>query len=312
MKKLFKGVIAILLLLVITLPLTFISAAATSLAQITFSDVSARKGETLEIVVTLSDCKKVKAVAIEPIYSTEKLEYLSGEWLIGGGLLQDWSHEEQNGVILYSAEEDINGDIAKFSFRIRENVTWDDIAFSANVVVKDAQGDVEIAVTPINIYVFCDHVFEETIYTQDPTCTEEGYTYKMCTICERRHNLDAIEKVPHTPSEWIVDKESTLFQEGEHHKECTVCGTVLEREAMPLLGQCAHRLGDEIFTEEPTSTNNGMLYRVCDICGEKVKIFDIPKTGVPMLFTILISAGCAIVSGGLGVLITWVVSKKRR
>ncbi|MGN0812629.1 MAG: cohesin domain-containing protein [Candidatus Coproplasma sp.] len=276
MKKLLFVLAAVTLTffsLSVTLP-----AMATSSARISFNDVAAYKGETVEITLCLSDCPKIKSMAVVPLYDLEKLEYIDGEWLIGGALLSDWNNQEQNGVILYSSETDLNGDIAKFTFKIIENESWEDIDFSCKVVIKNGTEQVDVEVDNHKIEIICDHDWSSTVFTENPTCVQPGSTYKVCSICNRKDIITTIEKLPHTLSDWIIDKEPTINEQGKRHKECTVCNNIIVEEDIPVLGQCDHIWGDEIFEQQATCTENGMIYKVCTICSEKYILYEFDKT----------------------------------
>lgn len=274
-----------------------VTATAASLTKVTFNDVVARKGETVEIVVSISDCQAFKSMAVVPLYDSERLEYISGEWLIDGALLSDWSQEEQNGVILYSSETIINGEIAKFVFKVADDSSWDDIDFSCKVVLKNGNSEIDVDVAPLKIFILCDHVWDSEMHTVDSTCAQEGYIYRNCTICNREDVITVIEKAAHTESDWMIDRVATLHETGSRHKECLVCREILEQETIPLLGQCNHIWGEEVFVDKATIVKSGMVYKNCQICGEKLKLYDLDVQGVKLIFVILASIGSAIVAG---------------
>lgn len=90
------------------------------------------------------------------------------------------------------------------------------------------------------------HVHDlEVVEGKPATCTEEGIkTYYKCKKdnCGKMFEdatasveiVDAkelvIAKLPHTPSEWIIDKEATEEESGHRHKICTECKTTIVDE----------------------------------------------------------------------------------
>lgn len=276
MKKLLIATFAVIISMFLCFPVA-LSARAASLAKVTFNDAASRKGESIEIIVNLSGCQKIKSMAVVPLYDSGRLEYISGEWLIGGALLSDWDQDEQNGVILYSSETDVNGDIAKFVFQLTNNDSWDDIDFSCKVVIKNGNSTIGVEVDSLKISIICDHEWNDEILTKNSTCTEEGYTYKLCSICKRENRLTDIEKIAHNASDWIIDKESTINEEGLKYKECTVCKEVIAEVVIPQLGQCNHIFGDEVFIQEATCSESGMVYNICEICDNKNVLIEIEK-----------------------------------
>lgn len=311
MKKILSA--AIVVIIAITLGFNgVISASAATSAKATFNDVAARKGDTIEIIVTLSNCPQIKSMAVDPIYDTERLEYISGSWLIGNAILSDWNQKEQNGVILFSSETDVNGDIAKFVLKLTNNESWEDINFSCNVVLKNGDNTIDIEVEALNIFIICDHEWSNEIYTKNATCIKEGYTYKLCAICKREDKLKDIAKIPHTASDWIIDKESTINEEGSRHKQCVICGEMLEEETIPVLGQCNHVWSEELFINKPTRSQPGTVYRKCQICGDQFVIFNLDKLGAEPWLVAVISIGASIGGGLIALLIIMIVRIKRR
>jgi len=276
MKKLFSG-FAVLMLIVCMVPQVAVSAAETRVAKVTFSEVSAKKGETIEIYVTLVDSPNVKSMGVSPIYDSERLEYLNGEWLVSGGILQDWSNSEQNGVILYSEDRDLNGNVAKYSFRIKDNTKWDDISFSAKIVLKGKDGNIEVNVVPTYIVIKCDHSWNTEVLTSPSTCKDNGYTYNLCSICNRKKILSTFNKLEHVSSDWIIDELATIHSEGLKHKECLDCGEVLAEQIIPVLGTCVHSFGEEILISSPTCDKAGYIYNVCSICNGENVLYDLEK-----------------------------------
>lgn len=90
------------------------------------------------------------------------------------------------------------------------------------------------------------HVHDlEVVEGKPATCTEEGIkTYYKCKkdncgkmFEDATANVEIVDekdlvlaKLPHTPSEWIVDKEATEEEAGHRHKICTVCKTTIADE----------------------------------------------------------------------------------
>ena len=113
-----------------------------------------------------------------------------------------------------------------------------------------------------------DHVSElghATLYHdgKKPSCTEGGWSaYETCERCDYS-TYYALEKVPHTPSEWITDREPTETQVGGKHIECTECGEILQSEAIPEL---THNYVST--TVEPTCIDGGYTRHTCSICGD--------------------------------------------
>lgn len=79
-----------------------------------------------------------------------------------------------------------------------------------------------------------EHTYESV--TTAPSCSAEGYTTHTCSVCKESYVSDPTNKIPHTPSDWIIDAEPDVGVEGAKHVECQVCHEVLESasiEALP-------------------------------------------------------------------------------
>ncbi len=98
--------------------------------------------------------------------------------------------------------------------------------------------------------------YDEVVYCAD--CSEEI-----------SRTTKTIEKLSHTPSEWITDTEATCKAEGAKHKECTECHTVLENGTIDKL--TTHTPAEAIRENEVDSTCSefGSYDEVvkCSICG---------------------------------------------
>ncbi len=110
-----------------------------------------------------------------------------------------------------------------------------------------------------------EHSYSDTIYTCEPTCWEDGYTYKKCEKCGEIQILDSIPTSGHAPGDWIIDYSPSCTVDGYMHMECAVCGEPLESDFISAEG---HISSDWILDSEPTCTEAGSPYKICTVCGE--------------------------------------------
>ena len=111
----------------------------------------------------------------------------------------------------------------------------------------------------------CRHKYDDWIIEQPPTCTEEGYGYRFCTICGIRDEK-SIPMVKHEYGKWKVTKEATCAQKGERTRTCVNCG---REEKETYLDD--HTFGSWSLTKEPTCTETGERVHTCKVCGFKEK-----------------------------------------
>ena len=66
-----------------------------------------------------------------------------------------------------------------------------------------------------------------------PTCTEQGYTTYICSVCGSGYIHDFVDPTGHTPGEPVKENETATGYEQVVY--CTACGEELSREPMDLL-----------------------------------------------------------------------------
>ncbi len=99
----------------------------------------------------------------------------------------------------------------------------------------------------------------------EPTCSKEGLKSIHCSRCDAKKDVEVIEKLPHTESEWIIDKEATCAEKGTKHKQCTVCNEVLEPEEIPEFEHTPVAIPAVDPTCEETGLTEGSK---CSVCGK--------------------------------------------
>ncbi|MBQ9779835.1 MAG: hypothetical protein IJW00_02705 [Clostridia bacterium] len=130
----------------------------------------------------------------------------------------------------------------------------------------------------------CDHQWKY-ISTVAPTCTEAGYDWYLCTICNKYDIKNALPKTGHTPGEWEVTTEPGCShhdgQEGERVQKCTVCNEVIDSATIPALD---HKFV-KVWDENAVCGEYTLVYWECQnhlvdgtICGEIKDYSDEVKT----------------------------------
>lgn len=102
------------------------------------------------------------------------------------------------------------------------------------------------------------HVVEEVV-EQEPTCTQPGIKYKLCTVCGKTvGDIIETEVVGHTWETTAVIQEATCSRIGVVEVTCTVCGET-DTQTLPKL---AHTFGS--WEYESGNTFSGK----CSVCNE--------------------------------------------
>ena len=107
-----------------------------------------------------------------------------------------------------------------------------------------------------------EHNYKETEYPS--TCSENGYTQKLCLDCGDEHLYNFKPKGNHTGDVWRVSKEPTCQIPGSEEKICTTCNKVVDSRPIAKLG---HVEGKWTITKNPTCKDTGMEKLFCSSCG---------------------------------------------
>ena len=106
----------------------------------------------------------------------------------------------------------------------------------------------------------CEHNWETVVKTA-ATCTENGSTAKICTLCDSEEVGEEIPATGHTWTETV--KDATCTEQGERTKKCSVCGEVTTETID------AHHNYTETVVSEPKCESEGKAQLVCSVCGSK-------------------------------------------
>jgi|GEM_PF-2248347 len=148
-------------------------------------------------------------------------------------------------------------------------LTGGDVIFGCSYCGKPLR---TVNIPPLEAHTFSEHVSVEA------TCTTDGYTADICSLCGYTLKTEYIEATGHTPdytSPVIID--ATCTEKGELYYKCTACG---ERCAETfIIAPKGHTAGEMTTLVEPTCTEEGICSSVCTVCGETIMTETIPPTG---------------------------------
>lgn len=105
----------------------------------------------------------------------------------------------------------------------------------------------------------CEHVYQETVTS--PTCTDQGYTAHVCTLCGNRYLDDYVPAVGHSYGPWYREVEPACDTEGQDCRDCETCG-YRETETVAALGHSY-----EAIVTPPACTTPGYTDLLCTRCG---------------------------------------------
>lgn len=109
----------------------------------------------------------------------------------------------------------------------------------------------------------CAHRFGEWQVTVAATCTKDGVSRRICSICGAVEEK-SVPATGHKFGEWTTTKEPTCTETGTEKRTCSVCSKV-ETRVIAALG---HTPGTEVFVDKNDHWN------ICEVCDKAVN-----KTG---------------------------------
>ena len=91
-------------------------------AKATVESKGAKAGDTVSLNVALSNAAAASSLAFSDItYNSEALTLESAEWVPNDADISDWNEEDGRGVLGYEKEKDLNGDVLKLTFKVKDN-----------------------------------------------------------------------------------------------------------------------------------------------------------------------------------------------
>ena len=113
-----------------------------------------------------------------------------------------------------------------------------------------------------------EHTSDGIRHVDEPTCTEKGYIYNLCTVCGARINVQMQNALGHSYS-WVVDKAATCTEEGIKLYRCSRCHDVSATETIAIV---EHTSDMTQHVDEPTCTEKGYIYNLCTVCGARINV----------------------------------------
>ncbi len=111
-----------------------------------------------------------------------------------------------------------------------------------------------------------EHDYEED--SVEPTCVEDGYTHRVCTICGKEDKEQTSPALGHRFGEWVFTIQPTVDKAGEMKRECTVCAYTETQAVDPH----THTFSS-VPSKAATCTEDGYdAYEHCTECDYNTKV----------------------------------------
>lgn len=216
-------IISILLIMLVLFVLPA-NAAQNATVTITPSATTLYAGSTVTFTVKVTGCSAAKSIGIIPTYDSSVFELVSGEWLISGSAMSDFSGG--TATIAYASARAFNENVFKFTLKVKSNAALASYKVNATVSIKNGNETVPCSVSAGNVTVSCKHTyssFSSTGTTQHQrTCTKckaiETKSHSFANACDTTCNdCGYTRTITHSY------KMTWSSNGSQHWHECSVC-----------------------------------------------------------------------------------------
>lgn len=180
MKKLFLLSLIVLCLFAFMMPLM---AAQTATVTITPNKTSASAGDSVTFTVKVTGVSAAKSIGIIPSYDTSVFEMVSGEWLVTGSAMSDFSGG--TATIAYAASRGFNENVFKFTLKVKSNAKLGKATVNANVNIKNGNEEITCKVTAASMTVACKHRYSAW---SNVNATSHTRTCSLCKDVETKNH----------------------------------------------------------------------------------------------------------------------------
>ena len=130
------------------------------------------------------------------------------------------------------------------------------------------------------------HHYESVVTA--PTCTEQGFTAHICTICGDSYVDTYVDAMSHDMGEWFLYLMPTCTADGIERRDCSRCD---HYETRPI-EHTGHSYKAIVIA--PTCTEKGFTAHTCTACGDSYKDTYVEALGHDMgEWIIVLEAACA-------------------
>ncbi len=221
MKKLTIVLMILVLMFCSALP---VSAAQTASVAITPNTPTAHAGSSVTFTVTVTGVTAAKSIGIIPQYDSNVFELVSGQWLLTGAALSDFSGG--TATIAYTSEQAFNQNVFYFILKVKNGAALNTTSVSASVSIKNGDETIACYVHAGAVTISCPHNYSQWTSTGDSshsrTCSlcgnDETLNHAFANACDTScDDCGYTRTITHTyQTTWSSDAN-------KHWHECSVC-----------------------------------------------------------------------------------------
>ena len=227
---------------------TTVNAAQSATVKIVASNGTLHAGETITFSVKITGCEAAKSIGIIPTYDESIFELVSGEWLISGAALSDFS--DGTATIAYVNVQTFNENVFKFKLKVKSGAGLGTKTVSATVNIKNGSETISCVVTGAKVTVECKHNYSDYVSVNESShkhvCSKcnnvEVLSHSYTNGCDTKCNACGyVRTINHSyKTKWSSDSKS-------HWHECSICGEQKDLESH-IPGDEATEVSDQICT----------------------------------------------------------------
>ena len=229
-----KKTLASILTLLFLISALAISASAAGLTA-TVSNKSCARGSTVTVDVSLSQATTVKSGAVEVIYDSSILEFVSAKWKVDA-LIVNYDQSKNLGAFAFNGIGTVSGVIFSVTFKVKDSAPLGNTAVNCNVQLKDASDSpISLTNTAGSINVTCKHDFskKDNAYPASPaSCTSAATYYYSCSVCGEKGSRTYTSGNPtsHTYDKQVAEEKFLVapvncVEKAEYYYSCQ-CGAI--------------------------------------------------------------------------------------
>ena len=166
----------ILLLAVLLVAMLAVPASAAGAASLVVSSATVYRGNTFTMTVYVSNLEACRTGGIEVTHG-DGLELVSGEWLMSGAALANFSASSKDGVFALDTAKKLSGNIFRMTFKVKSNAAFTGNKVSVKLLINNAQVQLE---KPLTITVACKHNFGAWA-----SAGASGHSH-TCSVCGKK------------------------------------------------------------------------------------------------------------------------------
>ncbi len=221
MKKLTIALITVLMSVLLVLPAF---AAQNATVTVTPNKSTANAGDTVTFTVKITGCTAAKSIGIIPKYDESTFELVSGEWLVSGSAMSDFSGGTAS--IAYASARAFNENVFKFQLKVKSSASLSAYTVNATVSIKNGNEAVNCTVNGAKVTVACKHTYSAF---SSISATQHQRTCSKCKAVDKKNHAfsnacdTSCNDCGFTRTTTHNYKTTWSSDANQHWHECSVC-----------------------------------------------------------------------------------------